>query len=560
MIMSMSVTLLVIAIIFLLPLFLAIVFGMTKMRNFERCLWIVVGLVILLLVVLLLWGHQSIDTDLFFMGERITFSISSTSIGLFLGILLVLIAMILYDLTSRQGQLNKYQSILISTSLSFAFVAFISGQFMIRFIALDIAGLFVALTVLNSLSNPKFYKSFSIIFLILRLGDLSLLSSILIINHFAGTLNISEMITAAAQMPLSSQFWAYSGFILAVWIKLGIWPFGVWIHHARRLTNNASFWISGFMMPSLGYYLLYRIVPMIEASEIFRYLSLSLGISLFFLILLIEYFGLMNDDRFKVMSSISGSLLLIVFPFSDSHHLIYYFLGLVIYRFLIWLSDGAHEKGLKSIARCLPLALNGIFLWLNYQHFSGWFTIGWVLLTLIWVIGDWIIEQRQLARKVSSVPIKNTQSLESSGDDLISSFARWLNKTLEQDILSKAFSGTFLVQTAQWVNQKLEIGIFTNGIYRLGEFFGRMTSWVRKVVEDQLEKGWTWIGQELTTISESALSKAEVDAAYKTDAFVNDALKSLEIHEEKVLKKKLRWDLMWIPILMIILLIYLMVV
>ena len=214
-------------------------------------------------------GEVDVESSILFLGESITFSISFTSIIIYQLSLAIFLIMVLFS-SDSPGQLpTGFQTFLLSTSISFGFIAFISGQFMIRYIALDIVGLIAAAIVIRSFDDRVGLRRSSIIFSVLRFGDLCLLSSILLLYHHAGTVDISQMIDISRTLPSEAQNWVFGGFFIAVLIKTATWPFSFWMNHARQGTKDPRFWISTILMPGLGYYLLYRIQPMLVFNELF---------------------------------------------------------------------------------------------------------------------------------------------------------------------------------------------------------------------------------------------------------------------------------------------------
>ena len=127
------------------------------------------------------------------------------------------------------------------------------------------------------------------------------------------------------------------------------------------------------------------------------------------------------------------------------------------------------------------------------------------------------------------------------------------------DLLSVQSFGGFVVSAANWLNRKLELGILTHGIARMSDFFHRIADWVYHNVEMGMEYLWLWVGRKLVQISEGAWRKVEVDAAKSSGDLMDEALNSLERYEEKLKGKTLRWDLAWIPFLLVVILIMLFV-
>jgi hypothetical protein len=493
-----------------------------------------IGVVMAGLVLLGIGGEVDLSTRLTFMGEPITFSISSTAILLYLVALIVLGILIWRSQQDEQGAMTAYQWVLLNLSLSFGFIAFISGQFMLRYIALDIVGLLAALTVLSSFSATSGLRQFIIIFQILRLGDLSLLASILLINHYAGTLDIALMITAAVDLPTNVRMWVFLGFFLASLIKLAIWPFGIWLEQARKSAPRISFWSSGLLVPALGYYLLYRIVPIINAADIYRNLTLYSALALGLLVILFTALEEIKFDRFTRVGGLMSCFLLAAIAVGGGQFLSLYMLGLVLHRGLMLFADEGRSPVLNVLALFFPLLLNGGFLAANFSDFPLAFASGWIAFSLLLVGWDFRMQRRPVLAEVMPLSVDENRV----GDEVY---------------------GGFLVKAARWLNENLEFAIFTHGLVRLSAFFQRIADWVYHNIEGGMEKLWIWVGRILVAISEGTLRKVEVGAAQTTGNLLDDALNSLAIYEKNVLRKALRWDLAWIPFLLVVILIMMFV-
>lgn len=546
---------------FSLPLILGILIILCKACYTRWILGFEIGFVVAGLVGLGFLGEQDIVSSLSFMGEPITFSISTTPILLFLGSLLVLAVMVWHHSRVGKATISRYQYVLLNLSLSFGFIAFISGQFMIRYIALDIVGLLAALTVLSQFVDSLSIKRFTFIFLLLRLGDLSLLVSILLINQHADTLDISQMINAAIDLPVSTRIWVFMGFLLAILIKLAIWPFGVWLQRARETTSGVNFWISGLLMPSLGTYLLYRVIPIISSDIFFQNFTLYLGMILIVLVMLATILQLVKFDRFTQMSGIYGCFLLGAAAFGANQYLVYYILGLTLYRMALFFQDEATSIIVKSLVTLIPVLFNGLFIAVNFNHFPIVFTGGWVIITGLTVIwGFWITCQKFVDERAKGALRDFRSGNEIAGGFVLNS-AQWLYQQLEVKLFSIGVSqlSDFFGRVVAWLYQNLEIGLFSIGVSQFGNFFVNVTTWLNTNVEQGFETVWSGIGQKLMATSEETYSRLEVDPDEKTGVLVNDALNSLDTYEQNVLRKSLQWDLAWIPLLLLVILILLFV-
>jgi hypothetical protein len=518
-----------------IPLGVVVVAMISQQANHKRLCLSGMGLVMGGLFVLGLAGEVDIQTPLTFLAEPITFSITHTAILLYLAVLVVLGSMILWDGQDDQAEMMPFHWALVNLSLSFGFISFISGQFMIRYIALDIVGLLAALAVLSTFKATSGLKHFIVIFQILRLGDLSLLAAILLTNHITGTLEISQMIAAAADMRPDARMWVFLGFLLAVLIKLAIWPFGVWLERARQSAPRISLWISGLLVPALGFYLLYRIIPIINSAVFFQNLTFYTALVLLLLTILLTFLHEIRFDRFVHMGSLMSCFLLAAAAFGGGEFLLYYLVGLILQRGLMLLDEGSKSPFLNMLTSLFPLLINGLFIAPNWGTFPLAFSMGWVAITGL-VFGWDLTMQRQ------PMLIKALNINDSNGGDL-------------DDV---AYGG-FLVKAAGWLNRTLELGILTDGIVQFGNIFHQIADWVYENVELSLEKLWTWIGKKIMAISEGTLQKVEVDASTRTRSLLKDALNSLEVYEYQLKRKPLRWDLAWIPFLLVVILIMLFV-
>jgi len=521
-------------ILLFVPLLLGLIILLFKFRTSKKLLVIEIGFLLLVSAGLGWMGEWEIDTAVSFMGELVTFSISTTGVLLYWVSLVVLLILVLKFSENQRGAVTRFQSILLNFSISFGFMALMSGQFMIRYIALDMVGLLAALSVLNDYSKSRTFRNFIIIFQILRLGDLSLLASILLINHYAGTLDISQMISTAIEMPVGPRIWVFLGFIFATLIKLAIWPFGIWLRKVKDSVDEVVFWISGVLMPVLGFYLLYRIVPIIQSTALFKNITLILCGLILSLILFAHLFKLIKYDRFQDLSSILGCFLLAAAAFTGGNYLGYYLMGLILYRLVLLLQVKRGTQTWRGLSLIFPILLNGAFIWFNLADTPGFFSLGWIFLTIFIVLWDMrMLSRDELSMKMEESS-KGVSVEEISMSGVLGKAARWLNRTLEVDFLSRWFS-------------------------QLSDFFSNLASWLHENVEQGFERVWTWIGKELLAVSEDTLYVLEVDAHEKTSELVEDALKSLVVYERNVLKKTLRWDLVLIPVFLGVILILLLI-
>jgi len=520
--------------LFLAPLLVGIlgIFLNPKVRN-------QVGLVLAVLLFfgsigLGFLGDRKILTPFFFMGAPIYFSISQTAVYLYGGLLLALVT--LYWLDSRTiRNLNRYPFILINLSISAGFLALMSGQFMIRYMALDLVGLIIALSILGPFQENQNLKKFLVLFQILRLGDLFLLVSILLTNTFAGTYDIGEMIAAAAEMPPSSRTWVLSGFILAILIKLGVWPFGIWLHHARERGRGAAFWVSGFLMPVLGCYLLYRILPILHVDPLIQTAVQFVSLGLFALVLFVNWRGWAPRDRFLLVNGLSGCFALGAAAMPGTDFICYYLAALILVRLFVLLENDL--DGLRGIFWMWgPLAaVNGVFLWANFSQWTMPFMLIWGVLS---ILPFWVPNL-----------VLQPGDGEGADRDLLAGYP-----------IPEEASRSLLTRSAAWLNRKLETNVLIKGYSALSGSLVGLASWMRENIEAGFESAWSAMTQGLVRSSEATLAALEVKPAEKTDDLVDGALQKLAVYESNVLKKTLRWDLALVPLFFLVIIVLLFII
>ena len=96
--------------------------------------------------------------------------------------------------------------------------------------------------------------------------------------------------------------------------------------------------------------------------------------------------------------------------------------------------------------------------------------------------------------------------------------------------------------------------MFSNGVMHLAGAFSGLANWVQHNVEMGFDRVWAGLGKLLNAISTGALNVFEIGADKKALGWVEGVMQSVEAHEEDVQSRSLRQDLIWIPILMLVIL------
>jgi NAD(P)H-quinone oxidoreductase subunit 5 len=162
-------------------------------------------------------------------------------------------------------------------ALSGANAALLADHFLLRYVALEIVALCVLLASMAEGGSLAANRSARGGYLLLRLGDAGLLVAILILWHAGGTLHIGAALEAGRGLPSTPLGWTVAGLVLAVWVKLGGWPFHLWSRTGRRLSLASHAWLYATVVPNLGLYLLYRVSSILAHAGPLQTTALWMG-------------------------------------------------------------------------------------------------------------------------------------------------------------------------------------------------------------------------------------------------------------------------------------------
>jgi len=172
---------------------------------------------------------------------------------------------------------THYADAVTLVALAAAGMALLSGHFLLRYAALEIAALCVALAPLAEVRGAHGTRLTFLVYLLLRAGDAGLLSAVVLLWGTSGTLDIGPALAAAFELPEPAPQVAAAGLLLASWVKIGAWPFQAWVSVGRRLLPRSEAWLYAIVLPNLGLYLLYRAAPLLADTGPLGPASLWLG-------------------------------------------------------------------------------------------------------------------------------------------------------------------------------------------------------------------------------------------------------------------------------------------
>ncbi len=486
---------------------------------------------------LFLTAPGDIPLPLSFFNEPIFLSFSSTSQALFLALAIALLAMLLH----QRPCISKWQAALLSVSLLAGFLAFFSGQFMIRYIALEVTGLCCALSVVNAGDkNNSRIKQFSLIFIMLRLGDLGLWAAILILQNRIGSLAISAMIEAAAALPQPDKLWVLGGFLFAVLVKCAIWPVGLWMQYASGKKDQWPRWISAFLMPALGLYLLYRIRPILQSQPLLQIGVAGLAAGLMLAPMISSALKWVTIQRFTLLNSLASALAIYLAAYGDSPTLRTYFLGLIGFRLIVWFEDQLPGFARPWAAPVGLILLHAAIAPQILRSPTG-AMIGLAILALLTTL--WAAAFKKSPPRQPAPP------------------PRWIETSLEKIRVweNKLWPGltNILITTADSLYRWIELDLFTKGFTKVSRGIVKAADWLQETIENGLEKSWQELGRKVQRLSKTALNQLEDPQGERSQAVTSAVLNSLENGSQRRQRKSFRWDLVWIPLFLLIILIFL---
>jgi len=160
------------------------------------------------------------------------------------------------------------QSGLVLIAYSAMLVALISDHFMLRYVSLEFVGLCItAVALLLTVPAEKRWTHTKQVFLNLRVGDLALLIAIFLMFTISRSFNITDNFNNALNSEYHFQVIISTGLLMAVWVKMAIWPFNRWRLATKSIKSGVTLWLLDIVAPVLGLYLLYRSNPLLGLHQ-----------------------------------------------------------------------------------------------------------------------------------------------------------------------------------------------------------------------------------------------------------------------------------------------------
>ena len=185
--------------------------------------------------------------------------------------------LVLLGTTSHSMGFRPLSGAVTLLAMAAANTAFLTDHFLARYVALEVVALCVALLPLVEVRNAAGFHLAWSGYLLLRVGDAGLLAAILILGDASGTLRITPALAASQALDSARLRWVVTGLLLAVWVKLGGWPFHLWSRAGQRLSLASHAGLYATLVPNLGAYLLYRVTPLLALAGPLQTAALWLG-------------------------------------------------------------------------------------------------------------------------------------------------------------------------------------------------------------------------------------------------------------------------------------------
>ncbi len=441
-----------------------------------------------------------------FLNDFVYFSFSQN--GLWVALITYLMCGILFVLSGRIShlELSKQEVISCILSLWVANIAFFAGNFLLRFIFLELLALGIVLLLFF---NSKTWDGFSqagIMFLFLKTGALGMLIGIIILQTQTGILNIQSALDLSNTLPLSVLTWVQAGFLLTVIVKMGVWPFEIWIAYGIVSTKRSLTWFSMLLLPAMGLYLLYRITPMFASNSLSSYIVFYGAFSLAIIGTTRSVFKPVKQ-RALLLGTLLGSLALMIASFGSSKLVLWYFVITMLTRTgfeLLTRAKNQHKIGYSILSVISVLLILG-----NLWEVKSWATIPQVIVCIIMItliVLCFNLRGLQLFPNKLSNNFKGFQKI----PDLLGRFEqKYFQAGVEKFTLIAirvvqwiyfAFEFRFIEIITNWGVKALSFSVgtledrgFTQGGNKFVESFLKASQRIKKLEERSFRKNLLWI-------------------------------------------------------------------
>jgi hypothetical protein len=236
-----------------------------------------------------------------------------------------------------------------------------------------------------------------------------------------------------------------------------------------------------------------------------------------------------------MIGNIIGAMLFLGAASGSPKALMLYSSGLIIFRLILVIQDREYIRLSQRGALLLLLVVHTPPLLFLIQEASLLFALGWVLATGLIVV----------ARKRFGLLSADEVSVKRQAD--------WQGVPLNGSQTEMP-----MAKLARWMNQNLEIGLINRCVTGLAATLRQTAAWLYSHIERTLDQHWEFVERLMMSISKLTLGKVEQAGADSADALLRDLVHHVENREKRSREKPFRWDLLWIPLMLAVVLVFLL--
>jgi len=218
------------------------------------------------------------------------------------------------------------------------------------------------------------------------------------------------------------------------------------------------------------------------------------------------------------------------------------------------------------------LSLNIVFSFLFLQNqprpvLVGWalitgFTFSWFWLSYIQILktsSNVLAPQNDVHQSQALLEGRNAVYLLEQVSTNFRKGITWFSQCFESNLLNQCFPfiNSCLSKTARFILSKIEKSLDSLWVKSV-TFVVSTSEFISKYLEKNLEKLWFFSQKSMVNVSEGTLAGVENNGSEKANSFIHKTLLVLNEQEIRIKNKSFRWDLIWIPLLLMIVIFFLL--
>jgi hypothetical protein len=486
------------------------------------------------------------------ISELFSFIISRNALLINLSVHIACGFMMITRIRKADGSLSKALIAFSALTISLSGMAFLAANFLLRYIALELLGLVLAVVILFSNGFRDKFRLASKIFIILKLGDLGMLVGILIMSGFTGTLDIQAAIEGSKGLPSHMIAWVLSGFILAGLVKMGVWPFYFWIKGSKETVPTSLHWMFDVMVPSLGMYLLYRITPLVSLSLVIN--SVVFYSATLFLLILAVILSLKPRKYAPVMimNIALGASMVLLSATGSSDAVLKFLLINILIRMMVQIAAPVKKYHLVMHAS-ISLLIGSLLLIMTWQLYVRLaiheFVIVLAAMTLIIILLMQRIFRSGEYKEAESITRKTNVKF------TISAISSWIFLYIERGIFHDGVeiftrSVIKMVSRIYWIFEIRLVELVTSFFHRFILGFQK----VNEAAEEGVKQIFVQKGQAFVRFVSTFFETYGIDKGAK---LLGDSIVKGGEGVKRIEERSFRKNLLWIPLMLLFIILFL---